>query len=526
VLGPRSAELRLILLSALVLLEACATAPPPLPDLPSTADVSGVHAFLRSHGAEDARFQSVTERPFLKVDYRLRKYGGTYPEAQDMARRREFIIDFLREAAATGERSLQLAVHWIGPAELARFNAAHGISGGGDPYAALLHAYDDDLAGRLQREIATVDAIDSEAGLDAYWTALNDDLEESIMTRGRSERILLNAPAVPFIDGWIAYHNWHDYRGPLSADFADSVVYSPQLDSKPPPTIDPADWALLQRFAPVIVQERIATPDYPDTFDHFGAVSLTGADLASALPTVDPGQAAVYAFIERKKIQGLPVRQLVYTIWYPQHPAMSTFDPEAGALDGWTIRISLDDEGHAQVAESVSNCGCYYKIFPGTALEAASNAAYPEKVAGKSFYLERHLEHDFDAVVPETITDLDRATHGVTVYMSAGYHHLMTIHAEPLPPEDTGQSYRLMPYDDLEQLPFKDHSASLFATDGLVRQAHRRECTLLTPSGVYHAGHPRQRETQMIYFDEADFDDPELLEHYLRLPPAAMAPGA
>jgi len=42
---------------------------------------------------------------------------------------------------------------------------------------------------------------------------------------------------------------------------------------------------------------------------------------------------------------------------------------------------------------------------------------------------------------------------------------------------------------------------------------------LLTPSGLYHAGHPRQRETQMIYFDEAQFDDPGLLQTYLRLPP-------
>ena len=55
-----------------------------------------------------------------------------------------------------------------------------------------------------------------------------------------------------------------------------------------------------------------------------------------------------------------------------------------------------------------------------------------------------------------------------------------------------------------------------------VRHAHRRECALLTPSGLYHAGHPRQRETQMIYFDEAAFDDPKLLEHYLRLPPDAF----
>jgi hypothetical protein len=32
------------------------------------------------------------------------------------------------------------------------------------------------------------------------------------------------------------------------------------------------------------------------------------------------------------------------------------------------------------------------------------------------------------------------------------------------------------------------------------------------------AGQPRQRGTQLIHFDEFDFDDPKLLEKLLRLP--------
>ena len=113
----------------------------------------------------------------------------------------------------------------------------------------------------------------------------------------------------------------------------------------------------------------------------------------------------------------------------------------------------------------------------------------------------------------------------LVLFFSAGYHQLVSMCAEPHASQDTASGlsgYALHAYEDLEQLPFHGHQASLFGEDGLVRAAHRQECDLLSPSGLYHAGHARQRETQMIYFDETDFDDPTLLERYLRLPPHAF----
>ncbi len=53
--------------------------------------------------------------------------------------------------------------------------------------------------------------------------------------------------------------------------------------------------------------------------------------------------------------------------------------------------------------------------------------------------------------------------------------------------------------------------------------AHRDECFPLAPSGLFHAGHPRQRNTQMIYFDQAVFDDNKLLDEYMRLPAKAFS---
>jgi len=112
-------------------------------------------------------------------------------------------------------------------------------------------------------------------------------------------------------------------------------------------------------------------------------------------------------------------------------------------------------------------------------------------------------------------------------YYSAGKHHLETIRsvsrmevADHTAPRET---YQLLSYDVLENLPFHDYRISLFDENGLVRMAHRDECTLLAPSGLFHAGHPRQRNTQMIYFDQAVFDDNGLFEEYMRLPAKAFS---
>ena len=512
----------------LLLLTACASVPPSLKPLADTPDVSGIHAFLRSHHAEDARFQTVHDRPFLKVDLPLRYRLREFPKDESTLARKAFIREVLSAATALGEREVELAAKWVSEEELAVFNAKHHVAPAASAYDALMAAYRRDSHAHLNEEVTAVENLPDSEAINTYWQALNTSLEKSVMTQGRLARTLLNAPAVPFIKGWIAYHNSHDYRGPLTPAFDDYRIYEIDESLIRPHDISDDEWALLQRFAPRIVQERGDHANYPAHYDRFGEISLTGDTLDAALPHANPDRPTVYAYVTHKLIQNSDVRQLNYVIWYPQHPEMSPLDPEAGALDGWTVRISLDVNDRPLVVESMSNCGCYYKIFPSDTLEKASQQVFTEKLKDKNLYLEAHVEKGVDAVVPEVITGLDRAPNGITVYMSAGHHQLISIRAHATNDTETDkprQSYSLAAYDELEQLPFHDHRASMFATDGLVRHAHRKECTLLSPSGVYHAGHPRQRETQMIYFDEADFDDPHLLEHYLRLPPRAFEGG-
>jgi len=186
--------------------------------------------------------------------------------------------------------------------------------------------------------------------------------------------------------------------------------------------------------------------------------------------------------------------------------------------------VTLDKNNQPLDFESVSNCGCYYKNFPTDHLELLASKTFSKKLKDKKFYVENSVDGKYDAIVPELVTDIDSGqANNVVIYVSAGHHQLITIqskqHAELLDQTSKQHNYQIRHYDELENLPFNDRYASLFDTDGLVRGAHRPECALLKPSGLYHAGHPRQRETQMIYFDETQFDDPGLLETYLRLPP-------
>jgi hypothetical protein len=241
------------------------------------------------------------------------------------------------------------------------------------------------------------------------------------------------------------------------------------------------------------------------------------------IPHVDVDKPTVYAYADRARIQGIVTRQLVYTLWYPEHPKLHTFDPEAGLMEGWVMRITLNQDNRPLLFESVSACGCYYKVFPAERLEKWSTEEYPEKLQEKTFYLENRLPGKIDVVLPELVALASDPTQKVALYYSAGKHQLVTIRPiSELSDADhrsAVKSYRLVPYEALENLRIDTYNHSLFDENGLVLNADRPECSLLTPSGIFHAGHPRQRSTQMIYFDQAEFDDRKLLETYLRLPP-------
>ncbi|MGR9099071.1 MAG: hypothetical protein ACU826_00745 [Gammaproteobacteria bacterium] len=517
-------------------LAGCAAAPS-VPIGPESQNLSELTRLFEEKKVTDARFQTVEGRDHLKIDLDLRHRLEDYGRQRDFFAKKDFAVSALQEATRVGLDAAELYLSRLTDEERRALLDKHPEwREAGElqsrPYAVLslqeklASAYRLAANRQLHRDIAEIDSMTTEAQIDDFWHRFVDGIEESIMTKGRLSRLLLTAPFVPVIKLWIAYHEATDYRGPSKAEFTHREIYSPLRRDQAPQGISGEDWALLRRYAPVLVQETAPDAKYHPRADRFGTVSLTGETPEQAVPVVDTDKPAVYAYVDEKTVQGVKVKQLVYAFWYTEHPQLSRIDFEAGPLEGWTVRVSLNQANEPLIFESVSNCGCYYKVFPTEKLEAMSRQAHAVKLEDKNFYIENHLEGKYDAIVPEVVSGISAEPQNIALYYSAGHHQLLTI--GPASELGAGRAdqfkrYDLRAYRELESLTFKNGYASLFDTDGLVRGAHRLESTVLTPSGLYHAGHPRQRETQMIYFDDAQFDDPELLETYLRLPPKAFA---
>lgn len=516
-----------IILLVLIFLQGCSSGP-----VKNTSDQTLFFQLAQLFDTEnvtDARFQRIKGKDYFQVTLPLRYQIAQYDEIKGLQDKKRFVSEFIVRTSDTGEQATALALTRLAPDKISAFQKEHpGVASGSNSDSQLLDIFEKNSSEALRKEQDRVDAIGSETQLDKYWSSFVEGIEESILSKGRLQRKLKSFYAVPFIKTWIAYHEATDYRGSVDTNFVDGEIYSPLLATTDHQGISQEDWEMLEDFAPVIVHEINKDAPYTIDDDRIGAVSLQGESLEKAIPFNDTHKPTLYAYVDQKNIQGSMVKQLVYTFFHPQHPKLSSFDPEAGDFDGWTVRISLSQNNQPLVYESVSNCGCYYKVFPTDIIEEEAQQAFSEKLNDKQFFVENIVRGKYDAVVPELV----KASHtskpeNVYLYYSAGLHQLTTIRprqqAELLDKGFKEKSYSLRPYDELENLPFNGHHASLFDTDGLVRKADRSECKLLAASGVYHAGHPRQRGTQMIYFDDAAFDDPGLLETYLRLPANAFA---
>jgi hypothetical protein len=526
----------LLMLSAAAVFSGCASYNLPAPH-PRTEPLDPQDALLIEKKINDARYVSIAGFEHMQLNRPLLEKIEQYNTRKTLADKKVFVATFMEEAAALNDKVIVTAANRLTDKELQEFFATSYTShnpydkdvdfdvnvSGDTPQEKFVNGYRKHADEEFQKELQTFLSLTAESDVDAYWQKMTTSIEQSIMTKGRTMRLVSTAPLVPFIYAWIWYHAETDDRSAHTPDFARRTVFYPTVDQA---AVDPgritSDWALLEYYAPVVVQESAEQPPYDPAVDRFGKVWLEGSRDTTIEPHVDTTQPALYAYADRKRIQNIITTQLVYTFWYPEHPKLSRFDPEAGRMEGWTLRITLNQDNRPLLFESVSNCGCYYKVFPSERLEAWSQSEYPEKLADKTFHLENRLPGKIDVVIPETVQLKDNPTQREVIYYSAGKHQLITVRptsamsvADQKAPLE---HYQLLPYEELENLPLGTYKASLFDENGLVLNADRPECTLLTPSGLFHAGHPRQRNTQMIYFDQAEFDDSQLLETYLRLP--------
>ncbi|MCA9430019.1 MAG: hypothetical protein KC940_05905 [Candidatus Omnitrophica bacterium] len=358
---------------------------------------------------------------------------------------------------------------------------------------------------------------------------VNENLEPTIKEKGRTLRQVALSPGAPFVYGWLGQHLIREYRGPKEPEFEQYLVYRPSPAGTPLSEPGPQDDAktLLERYAPVIVQEIPKNPDYTPESDLIG--TLTWSEEWDEL-RVNVREPAVYAYCQTRLIDGQPHKQLIYTHWYPEHPKLKMFDAEAGEIEGLTLRITLDSENEPLVFETIYNCGCYHRLYVTQKLEEAARRQFGEPQKGKNFSIEKKVSGKIDLIVLEELPNRLNGRRPV-LYCWAAYHLpgkvAIGLDSVPLEGENLGEKgYVLQPYRNLELVAGPNDSSSVFDENGLVRGADRMEAYLLAPTGIFHAGTPRQRGTQLIHFDQEDFEKPNLFEEHLRWPSRIPSPDS
>ncbi len=498
-------------------LTGCAANSPP----PQFAE--GITWVAAKHQVRDAKSQRVSHWPCLRVDRALEMELDAAMTEPELGKARALAFGFIDEAHRLSLQSTNnelLRLNDDGWRELMRlyFNDVEV-----DLSADLKQQITDAFKHRtdlqvwfLRRQVEQANDVDA---LRKALRPIKERIEPSVKTADRSGQVAVLAFfALPASLAREAIHS-NEGTCQMDEDFDAIVRYEPA-----DPVAVPAEkvalphWDLLVKHAPVFVQEHPKQIAYPRSADGIGFV--VAADDASI--DVDVARPAVYAYARKVLIAGDPHIQLTYAIWYPQRPQLNgPIDAEAGRIDGATIRITLDSRSRPAIFETLNNCGCHHRLYPTQSLESAARQQHGEPLKDKLLALERDIDGKYDLIIPKALK-LDGEASRPIVRCRAGTHAVVDVdvtegHAGESVVETRG--YTLLPYDELEQLRTPSGKiVSMFLDNGLVRGAERLESTLFNPLGMLNAGQPRQRGTQMIQWDQFDFDHPKLLESTLRLP--------
>ncbi len=134
---------------------------------------------------------------------------------------------------------------------------------------------------------------------------------------------------------------------------SDSDAVSWQRDALGIPVIDAEQLAhLLHRHAPELAIVTASRDDLPGHIERASA------------PYVDDRRATLYTQLAYTRFADRVLPQLVYTWWFAARTARGAIDPLAGALDGLSWRVTLDEDGAPLAYDVVHNCGCYHMFFP------------------------------------------------------------------------------------------------------------------------------------------------------------------
>lgn len=351
--------------------------------------------------------------------------------------------------------------------------------------------------------------------------AWRDGLEPLPDDRGRTARkLLLGGLAIPAMIG-LERQEKRILEGAESPPASESpfMLWSPGTSDARASATQPTGDELLRRWAPHVAVEWPTRRDYPEECDRIGAVRLEGSKKNFRV-CIDGAKPAIYAYASTAKIGGRRFAQANYVWWFPQRPALTANDPVAGAIDGGTLRITLDAARRPAVVEVILSCGCGHEAWVARTLEQAARREHGPPQPGADFAIEKRGQSGR----PVLVSGLFDATPGTRplLVLAAGSHgprsvsFTASVHDGP---RIIGEKkYEILAYDGLDRLPLDDGVASMFGADGLVHHAGRAEGYLLAPTGMLSAGQPRKRGTQRIRWDEYLFDEPDLLERTMRLP--------
>jgi len=247
---------------------------------------------------------------------------------------------------------------------------------------------------------------------------------------------------------------------------------------------DQARQKLLRIYAPVFLQDLAA--DY----DEIGEVYWDADRVA-----VNSMAPSVYYYFSNARFKGAPILQINYVVWYSARDGPHSPRIERGRLDGITVRISLDTNGHPFMVDIMNNCGCYHFFIP---LERRVQRILPSPQA-------------LDAFVPRWLPERFPERR-LSIRVKTGWHQVDNIDAIRMPSELI--PYQLVPYEQLEMLPQDGlRSESLFDSMGIAKNSERIEPLIFFPMGIRAIGSMRQRGHHAIKFvGRAHFDDPHIFD--------------
>lgn len=242
---------------------------------------------------------------------------------------------------------------------------------------------------------------------------------------------------------------------------------------------------LAEMFAPVISQ------DVAEDYDRFGAVGWHEGRVTIAYE--DP---VMYYYLSYAFLQGEPVVQLNYALWYTARAGKNAPAIERGPLDGLTVRLTFDRNGAVVMADVMNTCGCYHFFVPDRDRVA--------EVIIKAY--------DFEPLVPAWLPK-GFPRKRLDLRVNSGWHQVQQVDAAGRD-SDPAIAYSLEPYGVLESLPAGNGTrASVFSPEGIMKHSSRIEPYVFFSMGIPKVGYMRQRGHHAIKLvGREHFTNPYLLD--------------